>query len=495
MPRPWLATTAVVVLLVVLQHGLPAETFFSGDSGVKLIGVINALRHPSHPLEIPVPVADGHPLPYLDPFFIVHGDHSHAVTSELFPMVTAPFYAWLGARGLYVLPAIGAAAMLLAWAWIAVMLDRRRRPALVILVLAVSSPLLFYALEFWEHAPAFGAASIGLALLLSSGAGGGSHPHWSRAVAGLCFGLAFLLRPEGGLFALASLACAAMTIPALRTSASAAEVLAGFMLAVLPLSAYNLAHFGSLTGPQVSANADLLLSGGWLETRWVIARTWLITVSRNNLAIVAPPILLAGLQLFRRYRLNGARFLVLLSAADVVLVLVSAPNDGGAQWGPRYLLFAYGPLGLLVADSLQMLPAARGIGTTMIVVAVLAGGWMQRASYKSLRTTKFIYGHVLQFVRETPPADRWIVTDLWWLDQIAASATDRQFLYAASPADFEAIRARLGEAGVTELTVISSLSESPTPLLRQPVPGCTENHRRHIPERDLTAITLLCHDR
>ena len=44
---------------------------------------------------------------YVEPFFAVHGDHAHAVTSELFPLVSAPFAASLGPPGLYVLPAIG----------------------------------------------------------------------------------------------------------------------------------------------------------------------------------------------------------------------------------------------------------------------------------------------------------------------------------------------------------------------------------------------------
>ena len=88
-----------VLALVVLARGLPAETFFVGDPGVKLIAARNAIDHASAPLEIPLPVIGGVPLPYVEPFFVVHSDHAHAVTSEAFPLVSAPFIATFGVRG------------------------------------------------------------------------------------------------------------------------------------------------------------------------------------------------------------------------------------------------------------------------------------------------------------------------------------------------------------------------------------------------------------
>lgn len=489
----WATITSVMLVIVVLQRRLPPETFFAGDSGVKLIAVKNVLAHPSRPLEISIPAVDGHRLPYVEPFFMIHGDHSHASTTELFPILTAPFAAAFGVRGLYVLPALGGAATLLAWSCIGIMLDRRRHAAFLVTVLALSSPLVFYSLEFWEHAPAFGVESIGLSLLLASQCRAGHKARTMRVCAGVCFGVSFLLRPEAVLFAVASLASVMIAVPSLRTATCAAEVTVGSIVAALPLAVYDLNHFGALIDPHLSANANLLFSKAWLASRLQIAKVWLIEGSRANVVLVAPTIVLAALQLFERFRRKGTQLLVLLSCGYLLLTLLTSPNDGGAQWGPRYLLCIYGPVSILVADSLQTLPTAAAIRISVLIAALLMCVWVQRISYKSLRTTKLIYGQVLRFVKDTAPANGWIVTDLWWLDQVAADATpERRFLFATSAAELAEISARLQAAGVKEVTLMSSSTESPTALGKATTPGCREVKRRTIPERNLMAVSLFC---
>ena len=77
----------------------------SAIPGIKLIAAKNAIARPDHPLDIPLPVIGRESLPYVEPFFEVHDDHAHAVTTDLFPLVSAPFIRWFGLRGAYVLPA------------------------------------------------------------------------------------------------------------------------------------------------------------------------------------------------------------------------------------------------------------------------------------------------------------------------------------------------------------------------------------------------------
>src|SRR5262244_988514 len=81
------ASCAVFVFLamvLVLLVGLRPDAFFAGDPGVKLIAARNALAHPFRPFEIPLPSVAGSPAPFVEPFFARHGDHTHAVTSEIF---------------------------------------------------------------------------------------------------------------------------------------------------------------------------------------------------------------------------------------------------------------------------------------------------------------------------------------------------------------------------------------------------------------------------
>src|SRR5262245_36858816 len=185
-------------VLFFLQSSLRADAFFVGDPGIKLIAAKNAIARPEHPLDVPLPVIGQESLPYVEPFFEVHGDHAHAVTTDLFPLVSARAIQWFGLRGAYVLPATGFLGILAGCAWLAVALDNRRNPALVLAVAGVATPFLFYGLEFWEHTPAVALATIGTAAFVS--ASPDRRSRLTRAfAAGAAFGAAVLLRPESAL--------------------------------------------------------------------------------------------------------------------------------------------------------------------------------------------------------------------------------------------------------------------------------------------------------
>src|SRR5262249_6964770 len=156
----------LVVGVVLLARGLRPDAFFAGDPGVKLIAARHALAHPSHPLEIPLPRFDGSPLPFVEPFFARHGDHTHAVTSQLFPLLSAPLVALFGLRGAYLLPALGFLVAVAAVSGLGRALDERRQAAWTAVVAALTTPFLFYGLEFWEHMPAVALAALGTVLLV-----------------------------------------------------------------------------------------------------------------------------------------------------------------------------------------------------------------------------------------------------------------------------------------------------------------------------------------
>ena len=140
-------------------------------------------------------------------------------------------------------------------------------------------------------------------------------------------------------------------------------------------------------------------------------------------------------------------------------MLLTAPNDGGSQWGPRYLLFAYVPLSILAADVVQALvapaaavrarqrPGFASARTTRLAVAVLlllAAVWAQRAAYRQLRGTKLTYGRLVDFVAASTFPDGPVVTDVWWLDQLGAAALGgRNVLFAGDSAVGKGIVQRL----------------------------------------------------
>src|SRR5262249_40550078 len=111
-----LLLSAFAVILVVLAAGLRPDAFFVGDPGIKLILAKNAIASPNHPLDLPLPIIGQERLPYVEPFFEVHGDHAHAVTTDLFPLLSARAIQWFGLRGAYILPAAGFLGILLGCA-------------------------------------------------------------------------------------------------------------------------------------------------------------------------------------------------------------------------------------------------------------------------------------------------------------------------------------------------------------------------------------------
>ena len=166
-----LVLVAVSVALALLASNLRPDAFFVGDPGVKLIATRAALRTPSTPLDIPLPRIGRDAVPHVEPFFAVHDNtHAHAVTSEAFPLLSAPLLAMLGLRGLYVLPALGVIATLAACAWLGFVLDARRSGALVAttaallraffrypwMTLGVMLRIHYHALRLWlKHVPFF----------------------------------------------------------------------------------------------------------------------------------------------------------------------------------------------------------------------------------------------------------------------------------------------------------------------------------------------------
>src|SRR5262249_4006021 len=145
---------------------------------------------------------------------------------------------------------------------------------------------------------------------------------------------------------------------------------------------------------------------------------------------------------------NGRRFLAAAAIITAVLVWLVAPNDGGGEWGPRYLLFVYVPLVILAADVVDPLPRP-GMVVAALALVVIASVMIQRAAYRQLRGAKSTYGRVVDFVNDSVAPGGYIVTDLWWIDQVAASATsERRVVYAGDTASGQAIMRRMSEAVV-----------------------------------------------
>ncbi|HZI78304.1 MAG TPA: hypothetical protein VFD69_02265 [Vicinamibacterales bacterium] len=469
MTRAQTAGVAALTALALgwLAAGLPAGAFFSGDSGVKLIATLEAIAHPARPFETDLPRIGERATTFVNPMVVPHGEHAHVLQSPLFPPLTAPLVAAFGLRGAYVWPALAFIALvpLLATARRHLLPDTSG-PVLAWIAVA-ASPLLLYALEFWEHAPAVALLAAGTAAAAPVLAGGGSRAR--VALGGALVGAGVLLRPEGAWYA-AGLALALGPRHWLPFAGGAAALL-------VPAALVNYLHFGNPLGAHASA-VLAPIGADFLAARWQRVQDWLWPASdaeAAGLALVGAAWLAAPLTANVRARqllaLAGTAVIAVLAArralptpsfwqgfplallalvpgvtwtrearrvalaalVAVAGVVLTATNDGGAQWGTRYLLVAAPPLLLLAARGAT---GAAGDGAwrtprlVALAVILLAGAATSRSAYLELRGAKRDYEGLVVAVAAVAPAGSVIVTNLWWLDQIAAALHGtRVFLY------------------------------------------------------------------
>jgi hypothetical protein len=519
--------------MVWLAAGLPPQTFYAGDSGVKLIAAINTLDHPRRPFDIDLPAIAGRRVPYVERFFDVHGDHAHAIQSPLFPALSAIPISILGLRGAYIFPIVSFLAMLPLLTLVAGAMDRHVSLAALAIITFFASPLFFYALEFWEHAPAVAllTASTALVLVPSPPERRGISP---AVGAGVLAGLAILLRPEALWYA-AALAWIAGP-PFRRTLVFGV----GIAIPLVPFAIANVAHAGNPFGPHVVTAlgtiwddwfmAHVVRTRLWLlpgpGIAWVgfaiIGATWLKPISRLDLP-TRQTVALAGAAVIAVASVRGGfvrealwnawpagalvlipftgttvtRQLWFLAAFSVAVILLTSAHDGGAQWGPRFLLVATPPLLLLAAcaatDAIQP-GTGRQARAGLLLVVLIAGLWTTRTAYRDLRGSKQAYANLVAAVdAETSPGS-YLVSNVWWFDQVVASLYGtRIFLYAPDVYAAGQILGELAAANISEVTLVWTGEADGEPLNAAVTGSCFAiADARRIAEREIQLARATC---
>lgn len=189
----------VFAALMALQFALPPFGFFSGDCGVKyLMARAVAERGPLDPtLDYPARDVDAS-CAGRNRFLVPRGDRFIALFPPLLPTLGAGLSSLFGPRGLYVVPAAGAA--LAAWAVRRLAARRMGRAGAFATGFgaAFATPVFFYGLEFWEHAPAAGLVAAA-ALLSWPGDEAAARRRGRDLAAGALLGLAVAFRAEAAM--------------------------------------------------------------------------------------------------------------------------------------------------------------------------------------------------------------------------------------------------------------------------------------------------------
>jgi hypothetical protein len=529
----WASVAIGFITLTVLAATMPAEGFYSGDSGVKLIASRNAIKHPTRPFDVDLPAVEGRPVPYVDRFFEVHGDHAHVLQSPVFPVLSGFPIAAAGLRGAYILPLVSFIAML-------PLLNLIRRDSApsaavgVLVVLAVfASPVFFYGLEYWEHAPAIACVAAGTALVMGS-TDRDARTSYVMAAAGALGGVAILLRPEA-LWYVAALAWVSRRQPAFP------RFLAGVAAMLVPFATANYLHSGSVTGPHLAANLAPLLDH-WFTARGHRIRLWLLPgtpVAALGFLLIgaawigqrAPldqrrrqTLALAGCAVIAVAATRGAfprdslwnawpagslalvpftttdrtRRLWFLAVWTFVLVWLTSTHDGGAQWGPRFLLIASPALIVLAtcAATDAMGPGyRRPLRQVLVVIILIAGVWTTRAAYRELRGTKRYYARIVNATQSVTALHGYVVSDVWWFDQVVAALyQSRTFLYAPDAGSVRRILQQLAVANVSDATLVWTREGPESAPLNDATSGTCYHvsHMTDIQENSLTFANIEC---
>ena len=203
-----LVATAILVLLffAVMQiFVLPPDGFMCGDQGSKYLQTLAFAEQ--GPLDPGIRVRSHDIDPegkYREPQLIESRGRLLTIFMWLLPLAGAPMLALFGMRGLYVVPALSALVVF----WCAARLGRRpddRDGAITGLLVLLVTPIVFYGLELWEHAPAAACVMIAAVLLKPDegsedsrtvdGRAGGLGP-WRCFAAGVAVMCGFLFREE-----------------------------------------------------------------------------------------------------------------------------------------------------------------------------------------------------------------------------------------------------------------------------------------------------------
>lgn len=498
---------------------LPPDGWITGDQGSKFLQTrAFALNGPFHP-GIEVLAHDVDPdyrqqEPKLD-------NRGGLLVSEflwLLPLITAPFYAALGLHGLYVIPALSVLVIFVA----AAALGRRMgdaRGLITAWIAVAATPVLFYGVELWEHAPA-AACVIVAAVLLAPEDRPTSRSRLFGAGAAVAIGSLFreevVATIPALLFARALLpgpAIARLLRDGLLVGAGAAAV----FLAAVPM---NLVMYGSplpthitqdawdvvKTTPYVAMRGDIVRSlllpqrrlpvflaavvvglMGAAGRRWSEHAVWLVhgAVLLLLALLVGAPLLRIVLRLPQgpAYVISSAahtwpfalalfyvpwitrddnrqmtRFLLVGAVSMIAIITLIVPMDGGGQWSPRFYLAAAPLLAVVTASAFRPIVARTSIIRTAIASAVVMGSVaMQAHGLQFAWQAKTGMSRLTALVADNTTPQDVLISNLFWFPEVTSTlAHTRRMLFTQSYFDIPATVAVTRQRGYRHVTIVGA---------------------------------------
>jgi hypothetical protein len=409
---PLLIIAVGILFTLFLQTFNADGTFFSADGGLKfLLARQLSAGHLRFDLDLPVEqwvraVWEQGLYPFEPPFVYKIGNRDYITFPFTFPLITAPFYALFGFKGIHIIPLV---ATWVTWVVFYQMCKQFQlgwlSTSVGLMTLIFASPLTIYSACYWEHTLAVALALSGLAIIFSQF----DCLSTRRAILGsVLFGLAIWFREE--LICLAGALILMLIIP-LQTkvldrkylieylkSFPRSKVILIFSL-VLTISVFLLLNY-LIYGHPLGAHSIQVLHESSLRDRLKDVSTNFQRLSSLLLQYFPSLVFLLlnlPISLFRNdiKDSNKVKILYVISILFLLVVPFILPGDpsislesrtGGKQWGPRLLLILVPTISLLVAITFQSVVQSRNhflryLGSAICVGLLIAGIYVNPYSY------------------------------------------------------------------------------------------------------------------
>ncbi|MEA5466258.1 LA_3751/LA_3752 family putative glycosyltransferase [Leptothoe sp. PORK10 BA2] len=362
-------------LSLALQVHSRDGVFFNGEAGLKALlaqqfstGQLRASLDMSQPQWVLALWRQGL-YPFAPPFAYEQQGNYFIRFLFTFPAITAPFYALVGYRGLYVVPLVS---LWIIW-WRLCLVCRVWRVrsifiSLSLVLVIAASPLTLYGAMYWEHTLAVALAFWGLSGLLLHVLPGDSHDDErislnEALVNGGCVGLSVWVRPELlclvlilGMMAVASQVRQLakplrLVIPRGLTLGLVVAFNGAMGLTVLGFFGANLVFYGHPLGIY-AAHTPLSLGQQVAQTLGNYGQM-VLSLGRYFPAVLLGLGLPWCLKGPARAASSGLAVMGILFA--IAVPLISSSVTEAQQWGPRFYLILVPMVGLIVAAGLQHL--------------------------------------------------------------------------------------------------------------------------------------------
>ncbi len=406
-----------VLFSLYLQGQISSGVYFSGDGGLKAL-LAKQLATGELRFDLITPTSTWiHNLwnqglyPY-EPPFVYNIDDKYFITFPYsFPLITAPFYALFGERGLYLVPLLSAWIIWLTFYWICQKIKLNNFSiSLGLAALIFTSYLTIYSAMYWEHTLAVALCFAGIGLYII-----GNYPeprtNTVTIVSGILIGLSVWFRPEflcmvallSGMvifaawkFFIKEFADKIFNIKEFAILAAKKEIfivsmvitVGGFFVSNKLIYGHALGIHGIQAVEKVALSERLM--GAWLNfTQMSLALPEYLPVILFPLLYIS--LFLIGLSIFKntKIKFNQGLFVVvsLASILFIVGVAILVPVGtaglipGGKQWGVRFLLILVPVITLLATiefnDLYKQLSGWKKYSVLVLLVFLMAIGFQK----------------------------------------------------------------------------------------------------------------------